>query len=37
MNTKFFPELARRLRAEGVTTGPTEKMASGAAGRQVCK
>ena len=25
MNTKFFPELARRLRAEGVTTGPAEE------------
>ena len=25
MNEKFFPELARRLRAEGVATGPVEK------------
>ena len=25
MNTKFFPELARRLRQEGVATGPAEK------------
>ena len=25
MNKKFFPELARRLRQEGVTTGPAEK------------
>ena len=25
MNEKFFPELARRLRQEGVTTGPVEK------------
>ena len=25
MNKKFFPELARRLRCEGVLTGPTEK------------
>ena len=25
MNTKFFPELARRLRQEGVTTGPAEE------------
>ena len=25
MNKKFFPELARRLRQEGVTTGPAEE------------
>ena len=25
MNTKFFPELARRLRQEGVSTSPTEE------------
>ena len=25
MNEKFFPELARRLRQEGVATGPVEK------------
>ena len=25
MNEKFFPELTRRLRAEGVATGPVEK------------
>ena len=25
MNEKFFPELARRLRKEGITTGPAEK------------
>ena len=25
MNEKFFPELARRLRLEGISTGPAEK------------
>ena len=25
MNEKFFPELSRRLRQEGVDTGPVEK------------
>ena len=25
MNKKFFPELARRLRQEGVATGPAEE------------
>ena len=25
MNEKFFPELARRLRAEGVTTDPADE------------
>ena len=25
MNEKFFPELARRLRKEGIITGPAEK------------
>ena len=25
MNKKFFPELARRLRQEGIATGPSEK------------
>ena len=25
MNEKFFPELARRLRQEGVATGPAEE------------
>lgn len=25
MNNKFFPELARRLKREGISTGPVEK------------
>ena len=25
MNDKFFPELARRLKREGISTGPVEK------------
>ena len=25
MNNRFFPELARRLKREGISTGPVEK------------